>query len=107
MTSNSHMAIGPLENSSSSDSSARDRFLNRATWTVAFGMYEGVLIGLDASLNMRSLTIGVADSCQPQTGFLIAPSSRRLASPRESMTMMRGATWASKIRVELGTWLKT
>jgi hypothetical protein len=73
-------------------------FRNLAIWIVPLGMYEGVLTGLDASLNIRSLTIGVADTCQPQTDRRPAASSERVAPPTESLMMMRGAIWPSKTR---------
>ena len=43
--------------------------------TVPLGMYDGVLTGFEVSLNMRSLTIGVADACQPHTAGLLSPST--------------------------------
>jgi hypothetical protein len=61
MASISHISTGPRLKAGRCGSRSL-RFRNRANWSVALGMYDGVLTGLDVWSNIRSFTIGVADT---------------------------------------------
>ena len=70
-------------------------------------MYDGVRTGFEVSSNMRSLTIGVADTWYPHTPGLPSSSTRRVAFPMESTMMIRGAICPSNKISECGTCWNT